>query len=305
VTLTRALRTGFLRAFARLWPALSLWGAAACEVLAGTALGLLALHAVSASGDRRIASAGAAGLLAAWLAARVARAVVLAGALTASAAALEGRPEPAAGAALFGTAGRALGYFAVSSALALFSRLWVWTALLATGWSFLSTLGRGAAAVAPSLGLAVTLGVSLPLGLLLGLWADAALARSAGRGEPYGQALLRAAEALWRRPWAPLGVVVITGALRWTADVSVSSIAGLAAPVTLSGEASPAALGARIAGGLLVALAAAICELVRVIGLQALDLAPAPAPPGPVLAAPVQAEPILMASPVDAPGSGG
>lgn len=304
MTLFRALRLGFHRALDRLWPVLALWGTGACEVLASSALGLLALHALG-SGNWRGGGAGMVALAAAWLAARAARAVVAYGALTASAAALQRQPEPAAGPALLGTAGRALGYFALSSALEIFLRVWVWTSLVATGWSFLATAGQGGAAATPSLGLAFTLSAAAPLSLALALWSDASLARSAGRGEPFSVALLETARALWRRPWAPLAIVVVTGLLRWTAEVSVTSVAGLASPAALSGGPPPAALGAQLTGGLLVALAAAIFELARLVGLQALDLDVDRGPAEPILALPVQAEPILEATPVDAPGSGG
>ena len=277
MTVSAALREGFQRAFSRAWPALALFAAGAGEVFAGAAAPLVAWEGLL-RGDLRVLSAGAVGLLAGWVACRAARAVVLYLAFGAAPA-------------------RALGYFALSSALELTVRIWWWAGLLASLVAYVHEAGRGAAA-GPSLALSVTLSGGMLLAGFATVWSDLALARSTARGEPFSASLWAAARALAERPGPPVMVVLVTGLLRWMVELSGAALAGAAGPL-----GSPrASLWARVIAGLLAALAWAVLELARVGALQALDAAP---PPVPAARAPEPENPappvILDAAPVDAP----
>jgi hypothetical protein len=264
VTASQALRAGLRLAFSRSWPALALFAAGAGELFAASAVPLL-LFGSLVSGDVRVLWAGAVGLGTGWVLCRVARAVILYAAL--------GPGGPA-------TALRALGYFALSSALELTARLWWWTGLVASAVAFVKQPGAGA-----SLSLSVTLSGGLLLGLFVTVWADLALARSASRGEPFSRSLAEAARALAERPGAPVLIVLVTGLLRWSVEVGASTFAAVAGPLAPSGVA----LVPRALAGLVAALAWAVLELGRLFALQALD----------------RETPVLAAVPVDAPGSAG
>ena len=280
VTVSLALREGFRRAFSRLWPALALFAAGAGELFAATSIPLL-LVAALASGDARVLWSGAAALLSGWLLCRLARAVILYAAL-----------GPREG----GWVLRALGSFALTSALELTVRAWWWAGAIGSWLAYLRWVGEGAAA-GPSLALSVTLAGGMFLGLFAAVWTDLALARSAARAERFSASLAEAARSLAVRPWAPLWVVAVTALLRWMVEMGGSALSAPAGPL------SPA----RVLAGLLAALGWAVLELARLGALQALDRDPVDPviPAQPVEPPPPAPQPILDALPVDAPGSAG
>jgi hypothetical protein len=157
-------------------------------------------------------------------------------------------------------------------------------------------VGTGGLAGALALALALTLG---PLGaIFLQLVVEMALVRSVVRDESPATAGWEAARALLARPWAPLGLLAVTGLVSLAVVGSAAVIAGMAPP-----QAVRFKLPLIMIEGAIAALAGAVAQLVRVGAFAALEVdrtgeLPAPVTPPPSPPSVMRAELVLDAGPV-------
>jgi hypothetical protein len=271
----RALGLGASTAFSRAAPALLLGLAAAASTLSARLLCLTALASLVDAGARVRLVGLALSALVCWLL----EALILGGAVQQAGAALRGEAVPPLREAMLVAAPRALGWGALAGAALL---AWNGWELLVGGSGLVLFLrgllhGRGALAGALALALAGSLG---PLcALFLQLTAEMALVRSVVRKEPPAVAGWEAVRTLAGRPWAPLGLLLLTALL-------AAAVAGAAS--VLSSVGPPRQL--RLFGGVALlqlaisSLAFAVAHLVRLSAFTALELGRTgelPAPPSP------------------------
>lgn len=303
----RALGLGASAAFLRAAPALVLGLAALASTACAALLWVNGLAALVDDG----AKGRLTGLLVAAAAAWVLEAAVLAGAVRQAACGLRGLDVPPLLDAMVSAAPRALGWAALAGAALL---AWMgWEVLLGTSGLLLFLRGLlhgGGTGLAGAFGMALlaTLG---PLGaLVLQLLVEMALVRAVVREEPAPVALFEAARSLLGRPWAPLGLLLLTAFLAAAVTGTAAGLAGMGPPLSLR-----VARGAALLELCISSLASAVALLVRVDAFAALELGrmgevpPAPVPSGPPPSVPraelVQAaEPVLEARAVE-PSSGG
>jgi len=278
VTFGRALALGASTTFSRAAPVLLLGLAAASGALCSTLLWVTGLASLLDASER----VRFLGLLVAALVAWMLQAAVLGGAVHQAGAALRGEPVLPLFEAIRVAAPRALLWAVLAGA-----------ALLAwNGWElllFLRGLLHGRSALSGALALALAASVG-PLGaLFLQLATEMALVRSVVRGEPPPVAGWEAARSLLGRPWAPLGLLVLTALLAAAVAGTTAVLAGMGPPRPLRIAGGAALLQVAIAS-----LASAVAQLVRLGSFAALELGrsgelPAPAaprgPPPPVLRA--------------------
>ncbi len=308
VSFGRALRLGVSTAFDHAAPVLLVALAACAATLCSTLLWVTGLAAVVSDGARARLASVLVALAVAW----VLQALVLGGAVQQAAAALRRRSPLPLLQAITVAAPRALGWAVLAAAALLAWSGWQLMVGGAGAVLFLRGLLHHPGGLAGALGLALA-GTLGPLGaLLLQLVAEMALVRAVVRDESPAVAGWEAVRALLERPWAPLGVWLVT-------EVLAAVVAGTAAAFSVTAPGTPL----RVAGiGMLLqvaiaTLARAVAQLVRLGAFGALEidrsgeLPPAPAPPArpaPVPRAELvpEGEPILEARAVDAPsGSGG
>jgi hypothetical protein len=227
------------------------------------------------------------------------RALVLTGALAAADRRLTGQPERSWSALAIERLGTALAYALIGAAVLLGARLWRWAALGATLWAFGASLGKGwTYAVLSSGALALALVVALPLGMLATLWLELALVRAVGRQVAFTAGLRGAASALWARPWAPLGILLLTGAGAFAIEAAASTFGSAASGREVFEAGVPWLLAGQLLVAAVVAFGRALFELVRFNALLALDVQArgardlAPPPPAP----PVPIAPLVSAS---------
>ncbi len=308
VTFGRALLLGASTGFSRAAPPLLLGLAVAAGTGCGTLLWVAGLASLVDSGVR----VRFMGLLVAAVAAWVLQAAILGGAVQQASATLRGQPPRPLLDAIGAAAPRALGWAALAGAALL---AWNGWELLLGGSGlvlFVRGLLHGNGGLAGALGLALALSVGSLGALFLHLVSEMALVRAVIRDEPAATAGWEAAHALLARPWAPLGLLVVTALV-------AATVAGTAA--VLSGMGPPR--GFRFGGGAVLlqlaiaALASAVAQLVRLSAFAALELGqsgelpspPAPAsrlPPVPLAELVLDEGPVLEARAVDGPsGTGG
>jgi hypothetical protein len=285
VTFGRALALGASTTFSRAAPVLLLGLAAASGALCSTLLWVTGLASLLDASER----VRFLGLLVAALVAWMLQAAVLGGAVHQAGAALRGEPVLPLFEAIRVAAPRAL-LWAVLAGAALLA--WNGWELLLGGSGlllFLRGLLHGRSALSGALALALAASVG-PLGaLFLQLATEMALVRSVVRGEPPPVAGWEAARSLLGRPWAPLGLLVLTALLAAAVAGTTAVLAGMGPPRPLRIAGGAALLQVAIAS-----LASAVAQLVRLGSFAALELGrsgelPAPAaprgPPPPVLRA--------------------
>lgn len=293
----RALRPGLV--FVAL-----LFAARTVQAIVGVSLGPALFAAFSGAVGPAIVPA--AGMV--WLVAQLGAALALAF-FARSAVATQGTTGAARPS---GALSDALGFLLAGGALGIAARLWVWTALIATGVSFARALGSGASGLASSAALALALLLALPLGFVAAVWVRLGLARAAVRDRGYLLALHTLAGSLFRRGARPVWVFLLGGVAGWILELGTS---GVLAPLTPSLTA-PGASDFLLARGLVGALftgaisagieswvLGAFCalELAEVNALQPSALPPVTPVPAPAFPVPevVTAAPILDALPLD------
>lgn len=307
----RALRLGASTAFGRAAPpvllALAAGGVTACLSLLWVS-GLASLF-FDGAGLRPAAALVAA--VVAW----VLQASVLGGGVQQADAALRGQTVPPLVQALGRAAPKALGWAVLVAAAFL---AWNGWQLLVGGSGallFLRGLSHHPSGLAGAFGLALV-GTLGPLGaLFLQLVAEMALVRAVVRNEAPSVAGYEAARALLQRPWAPVGLWLLTEVLAAAVAGVAAAFSGLA-PTAPTGHLRLVA-GAAVLQAAIATLARAVAQLVRLGAFCALQLdstgelppapgTPAPAPPVPRAELVLEAEPILEARAVDpTPGAGG
>lgn len=208
-----------------------------------------------------------------------------------------------------GAVSDALGFLVVGGAVSTAARLWVWTALLATGFSFVHALVTQSHGFAASFALALALVVALPLGFFASLWVRLALARAAVRDRGYLAALHELGGALSRRGGRPVWVFLLGGFAGWVLElVAAGAFAPLTPSLTAPGAGTyllargvVAALGTgAIAAFLECWVLGAFCAL-ELADAQALNVEPQWAPAPPV----VEALPVETATVADQPAGNG
>lgn len=279
----RALALGADGAFSRPGPALLLGAASASSTFCTTLLWMTGLAALLEGGARRRLLGLAVAAVVSWLL----QAVILGGAVHQAGATLRGRPVLPLFSAIAAAAPRALPWAVLAGAAVL---AWNGWEFLVGGSGLLLFLrgllhGRGALLGALALALVGSLG---PLcALFLQLVAEMALVRSVVRDEPPPVAGYEAARTLLSRPWAPLGLLVLTALL-------AAAVGGAAAVLSGMGPARPLRLlgAAAVLQVAIASLAVAVAQLVRLSSFAALELGrtgelgPAAAPPAPPPPAP-------------------
>lgn len=305
----RALGLGASAAFSRAAPALLLGLAALASTSCVTLLWVNGLASLGDDGARR----RLVGLLVAAAAAWVLEAAVLAGAVRQAANGLRGLDVPPLLDAIASSVPRALGWAALAGAALL---AWTgWELLLGTSGLLLFLRGLlhgGGAGPAGALALALLATVG-PLGaLVVQLSVEMALVRAVVREEPPSVALWEAGRSLLGRPWAPLGLLLLTAFLAAVVTGTAAALAGMGPPVSLR-----VARGAALLELCIASLASAVALLVRVDAFAALELGrtgevpAAPVPSGPAPPVPraellQEQEPVLEARAVEpSPRAGG
>lgn len=307
VSFARALGLGASTAFSRAAPPVLLSVAAAAVTLCVSLLWLTGLASVvSARVGERFWGALAAAVVA-WLL----QASVLGGAVRQAGAGLRRRDVPPLLQALGLAAPRALGWAVLAAAALLAWNGWQVLVGASGALLFLRGLFHHPSGLAGALGLALVATVG-PLGaLLLQLVAEMALVRAVVRDESASVAGWEAARALVERPWAPVGLWLLT-------EVLAAAVGGTAAAFSGLAPAGPwrLAAGAAVLQVAIGSLARAVAQLVRLGAFCALELdSSGELPPAPAAAAPpavpraalvLDPEPILEARAVDpSPGAGG
>jgi hypothetical protein len=275
----RALGLGASVAFSRAAPALLLGLAAASSTLCTRLLCLTGLASLVDAGARLRLLGLALAVLVSWLL----EAAILGGAVQQAGAALRGGSVPPLGEAILLAAPRALGWGVLAGAAVL---AWNGWELLVGGSGLVLFLrglvhGRGALAGALALALAGSLG---PLSaLVLQLTAEMALVRSVVRAERPAVAGFEAVRTLSGRPWAPLGLLLLTALLAAAVAGAASVLSSLGPPRHLRLFGGVALLQLAISS-----LAFSVAQLVRLSSFAALELgrtgelpAAPPSPPRP------------------------
>src|SRR4051812_46640130 len=175
-----------------------------------------------ARGGAGIAGSGAG--LTLWLIAELTASLMLAAG--AAKAARELRDEPAS-TDLLAHAWPALGFFFTGGALAIASRLWIWTALGASSIAFFHSLGAQHLGGLSAAALAFVLTIALPLAFAVTLWTRAALARAAASEEKFTVALFETARALPSRFWRSVIAVAVPGLVAIVAGGALSGFSQL------------------------------------------------------------------------------
>lgn len=258
----RALGLGVSAGFARAAPALLLGLSALATALCSRWLWRSGFAAASGRGHAAFLC-----LLGATAVAWLLEATVLGGAVRQGAFSLRAQDVPALRESMAATVSQALRW-AVLAGSAVFA--WTgWQLLLGASGAllFLRGLVHGGGGLTGALGLslAFTLG---PLGAVyLQLVVEMALVRSVLKEEPASVALWEASRALLARPWAPVGLLLVTA-------VGAAAVGGLAAAV--AAMAPPTALhlarGAALLELTIASLASAVALLVRLDAFSALEL---------------------------------
>ncbi|MFL5318186.1 MAG: hypothetical protein ACJ790_00920 [Myxococcaceae bacterium] len=215
----RAFTLGLAQAMSLATPTLLLALGRILDAVAGVAISAVALQAI---GDRFVLRGFAGVWLTVALIAAVLRAIVAGAAMEQGRARLHGEPKPGVGAAMGVTAGRSLGYVALSALIDLLVRAWFWVALASSGWLFVRALIHHRGGALSSAALALVLTAVVPLSIALSLLTEVAFARSIARGEAYAVAIHGAATSLWRRPWSAFGVLFLFGLLTLIAQVTIA-----------------------------------------------------------------------------------
>ncbi len=306
VSFGRALGLGTSTAFSRVAPPVLLALGAAAVTLCLSLLWLTGLASiVSARAGERLWGALVAAVVA-W----ALQACVLGAAVQQAGAALRGRDVPPLLQAVGLAAPRALGWAALAAAALLAWNGWQVLVGASGALLFLRGLFHHPSGLAGALGLALVATVG-PLGaLFLQLVAEMALVRAVVRDEAASVAGWEAARALLQRPWAPVGVWLLT-------EVLAAAVAGTAAAFSGLASAGPLRLaaGAAVVQVAIASLASAVAQLVRLGAFCALQLDDSgELPPAPPAAAPpavpraelvLDAGPILEARAVDPSGGAG
>ncbi len=303
----RALGLGASTAFSRAAPPVLLALAAAAVTLCTTLLWLTGLASL-VSAEARVSLVG---LLLAAVVAWVLQACVLGGAVHQAGAALRRREVPGLPEAVFLSAPRALGWAVLAAAALLGWTLWQLLLGGSASALFLRGLLHRPGGLLGALGLALVMTVGPAGGLFLQLVAEMAVVRAVLRDEPASVAGWEAGRALLQRPWAPLGLWLLT-------EVLAAAVAGAAAALSGMGPGAPLRLAglAALVQVAVATLARALAQLVRVGAFCALELdksgelPPAPVPPAPVVPVPraelvLESQPILEARAVGPSPEGG
>jgi len=237
-----------------------------------------------------------------WIIAQLLRALALGASVREAARKMRDLPRDGVLVSGLAAAPSALGYLFLGVFLDFLVSSYRWVALLAAGGAYVTTLINGSDwGFMTSAGFALALMVCMPLGLLSTLWLQTALARAVVREEGYLASLYGAAGTLWERPWPALLLVVLTGALGFSVELTLSLFTRFA---SVPGERAWAVLAfGQGVTGILAGFAWAVLEAARLDGLAALaldeaGLLPQPAGEGPPPSAPPDAPPTVPPEPL-------
>lgn len=274
LTFGRALAMGVsqLRAVA---PTLVVFGANAVSVFGGVVAIAALIHQLHAAHlESAIAVAG--GFLTASIIAALIRALALGGAIGLAADRLAAEP-PVHARSFFehavSFAQETLGYAVVYALLQLLVSAWRILSVVVGGWLYVDALIDRSNGFAGSAALALSLAGGVFLSAFVAVWADVSLVRSVHHREPYTHALVEAFGVITARPFSYIGLFFITGVFAFATELLVSTLVGLApsAGDSLAAFAVVSGYG-QLVSGLIVALAAALLELMRLYAFVALSL---------------------------------
>ncbi|MGO8967982.1 MAG: hypothetical protein ACLQDQ_00215 [Myxococcaceae bacterium] len=288
----RALGLGATSAFSRAAPPVLLALAAAAVTLCTTLLWVTGLASFVSAGARVRFWGVVLAAVVAWML----QACVLGGAVVQAGAAARRRDVPGLPEAIVLAAPRALGW-AVLAAAALLA--WTGWQLLLGGSAvalFLRGLLHRPGGLAGAFGLALVMTAGPAVGLLVQLVAEMAVVRAVLRDEPASLAGWEAGRALLQRPWAPLGLWLLTEVLAAAVAGTAAALSGMSpgAPLRLAGLAALVQVA-------IATLARALAQLVRLGAFCALELdrsnelPPAPSGPAPRAELVLETGPILEA----------
>lgn len=264
-----ALKGGFVHTWSR-WPGTLLVAAAAiAESLAGLSLAL-AVFAGAQAGPG-VFLWGAAGALAAGGLARLLGLAALAGSVRSGARWLRGAQEEAPFEAVWKASPRAAAFFAFCVPIDLAFFLWKWLGFGALVFGFFTALGKDQGAVTASAALALFGALTVVLWGLDLLWRRTALVRAVVHDKGVATSLLEALRLVGERPFARAGAVggpLLIGA---AAVVFFNLLAGVLGQAA-GDPAIELQVASELASGLPSAVALAVCELIALVALAALDL---------------------------------
>ena len=263
----RALRLGAGTALGLWQSVVAVFAAGTLRNLMASAATLGALVALARGGHTGLfAMIGA--LLVFFAIAQLLRAVALGGGLSQGAARMTGGQVPSFASAAFVAAPRSVSYALWTFAIELLRGMWQALAIGLSLVAFFTALSHGHG-VGQALLLALALTLAIPLGIAITLWTELAFTRAIALGQGYLVALYDAAAALWLRPLAPLGLILLTGVFAFAFRATISVAGG----VPTSGRTMLALLAAgSVISSALTAFVEAALQLIRLQAFLALTL---------------------------------
>lgn len=264
--------------------------------------------------DPRALAVGGVGLGLLWLTAQLVRALLLGASLVQATARMRGATVPPLGDAVGEGASRSLSWLFYGLILEVLRSGWQLLTLGLAGFAYVYALGSGAHGVRSAAGLAIALTLAVALWIALALWVDYAFARTVVSMRPGPQqeevsalppqsflaALFDSAGILWRAPFGPLVILVLTA----LGAGALELFAGLAPGQVGPGGVRGLGFAGALIGAAFVAFVDTGATLWRLGAFAVLELDASGQLPTPPRAEPiVEAQPVLEARPVE-PGVG-
>jgi hypothetical protein len=208
-----------------------------------------------------------------WLSCRGGRILVLGGALRwgSERMASGGTPQEAWTRAFLMASGTALSFLLLDAVAKVSTASWSWAALFAAGGAYVQALKVEEHGAWASLGIAWALVLSWALGSFVDLFTQLGLVRAVVRREGVAIALFESVREWWRRPWAPIVILMVTGFAFGVLQTAASS-STRGQMVGVGDQRAAVALFGGTLGALLHAFVSALLDLTRLHAFAALEL---------------------------------